>query len=245
MTALVSFASRDAELFFTAVTSWMDEVFATDYRSHRRLARTDEDMESAFEEVHRYYLDSSDMLDPATQVAQFALMLRCQDAYSVMSQKWQSPAVKASALRALRGIHEHFLGPVPDDRHAPVHFAVSRNCWNWDVIGFIESHRVERDGVFGSIGDTPARCGLTVVSAPRWTWDVLSGLLGDASKEGSIADHYRPNVHATWSDYEFAISAPVRIDASDVDAVLTLWDPADPGNVFHDLTAAATSAALL
>lgn len=240
MTTLILARDTEAQQIWESITKWLDTIYAAKHHSHRDLYRLEGDLEMLSQELYELDRDLMNVApSPAETVALHAMHLRYRDIEATMVRKWSSDAVRSTALRAMRGIHERFLGPIASTKETPVVYAVSRMSSLPDVSGFIEAYRIERNGIFVRRDDRMVSCSTTAVHAPLWTWDVLDALAGTPHKprpgDAAMRAHYNGRNGYREDDYSFWVETPVSVDIDDVTELLTLWDPADEESPFRGL----------
>jgi len=249
MNTLVRLDDAYPETFWGSVTVWLDEVFSACHTSHRLLDSIDDALDSLERELTDLDVALYRDLTPAEEVASHRLSLRYRDLQDVMYAKWTSAPIRRSTLRALRGIHESYLGPITEARHTEVLFEVSRFFVNRDLDSYVTAHRVENDQrrVHGRDGER--RLTLAVVDGPLWVHDVYRHLLGESHNGRRLRSRYvrgtsgrgygeRPSAHL--------LGAAVTRPTDDViDAALRLWTPEEENSPYHRFAAAVDAARLL
>lgn len=242
--------SRELQEVWEHATAWLDTVIFGDHPNHLRMLALDSDIEMLLRELDEYNMSTG--IDPtptpAEMVAIDALSLRYRDIRSVMARKWENPRVRESSLRALQGIHERFLGPIADNRRVRVVYAVSRNAWSDNFLGFVEAHRLERNGFFLYDYRNLGRS-VTAVQAPLWTWDVADAMTMNPSvpRPGNEAvhDHYLRHRPLEGDPRRAWVGEPVEPGAVPTDDILALWDPKNDSSVFKDIPAVTKTLSLL
>jgi hypothetical protein len=247
MTALLVSPWLELESTWDAITNWLDKVAATSHRNHRQLLKLEEHismMETDLSEIERDMWPKD--LTPSQHVSSFRLALRCRDIDAMMVRKWSSGAVQNSSLRALRGIHEEFLGPIPNERCEVVVFSISRALQNEDLCGYIEAHRLERDGHWCRREDAICSVTVTVVESPLWVHDIYRHLARDTVNGARLREHYAPGTGHSWARHGHFVGrpAPAPDDVTVRDA-FTLWTPETEGSSYWDFADAIEALELL
>jgi len=255
MTALLHRYDIEPETFWDAVTTLLDDFFATDYTSHRKLDETAMYLDIVEQELMDF--DRSlprpsggpAHLTPSQLVSAHKLSLRYADLYSALDAKWSSQAVRRSTLRALQGIHEAYLGSLTETRRGDVLFEVSRHFVNRDLDSYVNAHRVDHQTRIARRGADNRRLDLTVVAGPIWVHDVYRHLLGSSLRGerlrkryvgGNGADPYRESTERHF------LGEPVEKPTDDdVDTALKLWTPEEERSPYCRFAAAVHAATLL
>jgi len=247
MTQLVH-QDHENHTFWENVTSWFDTVLFGEHHNHRAMMQLSDDIELVETELYEFDKYLGRQLTPVEEVALFALNLRYRDLHHTMERKWSDERVKRSALRALEGIHLKFLGPIPENRRHLVAYATGRTARSIDVMGFIESHRIERDGIW-TRGLMDVSCSITAVTAPLWTWDVLDAMTQQphVRREGNEAMRwYYSGRHNEGRDpFRLWVGEPAPIRTEHADEILSLWEPTDESSPFRDIPATIEALARL
>lgn len=244
MTSLVRYEDVHLEGVWGSMVSWLDKTFAESVTSHRKLLTIADDIE--FLEQELYDIDRSiQTLTPSQEIAAHRLSLRLQDIEEKMFSMWQDPAVRRTALRALQGIYERYVGPISDSQRAEVVFEISRLFRNQDFGGFIESHRTERlarwAAPFNGFG-----CSLVVVEGPRWVHALYRHLVGESLRGESLRKHYVYENSSEWRrdnrTSHVVGDAVAKPDPEVLEMAHVLWAPEEDGSPYR-LFAAAVRAA--
>lgn len=239
----------DPEIFWDSVATWLDAIFATTYTSHRRLDEVTMHLDHVEQELMEFDRAVQVELTPSQQVSVHRLSLRYRDLDSVLDTKWSSTGVRRSTLRALRGIHERYLGPLPAGRQDEVLFEVNRHFTNVDLDAYVTSHRIDlRSRVTYRTGGN-TRLDMSVVRGPIWVHDVYRHLTGTGIRGERLRARYACGANGRpWREpakHHF-LGEPVEMPTDDViDAALNLWTPEEERSPYCRFAEAARAAALL
>lgn len=248
MPSLIHVYDTEIERFCDSATEWLDEVYGERETDHRKLLSLEENLETLLEEI--YDLDRSVSRDftPCENVAAHRLNLRLEARDERLYDLWTQQRTRHTSRRALRGIHERYLGTVTGDREATVVFEVTRVLRNRDFCGYVEAHRVEQearvaertDGRFDSV---------RVVEGPLWVHDLFANLAGDGPRGKNLRSHYLPaETDDSWSvrarpSPAILVGKPCTPPSADVlETALRLWTPEEnraPYARFHEAFKAA------
>lgn len=253
MTALVPYEAFELERVWTSLTGWLDTVFADTITSHRRLGALEDDLEMLEQELYDMDRFLPQDLPPADLIAAEALGMRLRDMDTIVYEKWTSAPVRQSALRALRGIHLRYLGPIADSRRHFVVFAIDNMFRNRDLAGFVQSHRLEKDTRWTINGTSGRTRILRAVEGPLWVHDLYRHLLGESLRGTALREHYVTQTDGTgradWSKElaggHFLGPSTRRPDDDVLDTALRLWDPETDESPYRELTDAIHAAGLL
>jgi hypothetical protein len=221
-------------------------VSATSHRTHRQLLELEHHLDVLQQEIFDVdrWIDW-DALPASGQVASFRMGLRLSDLDVMLARKWASPAVRAAALRAARGIHEAFIGPIPNEKNELTVFTVSRSSWTLDLVGYIEAFRLERDGHWCTPNGSTYGVTMTAVEGPIWVHDLYRHLIGVGNEGERLRAHYRYDSAPKRGQRGDVIGRAVtRPTDEELEAALTLWAP-DSTGPFQDLADAIDAARLL
>lgn len=241
MTQLVHYR-YDIQTTWENVTQWLDTVLFGEHLNHRTMLRLSDDVELLETELYDLDRELGHLPPtPAEAVALFALNLRYRDLHGTLERKWSDQRVRASAIRALEGIHTRFLGPIAESRRHLAVYAASRSARSNDVMGFIESHRLEHNGIWTRDPWDRAHS-ITAVAAPLWTWDVLDAMTPEPyiQRPGNQAMlwHYSKRHNEHMDPFKFWVGEPAVTRSEHAEEMLSLWAPDDADSPFKDIPAA-------
>lgn len=246
MTTLVKADLLDMETGWDNITEWLDHTASTTHHTHRQVLELEDQLEALQEELYDWDRSINwNELSASEQVALFRLNLRLRDLHTMLARKWSSPLVRSSALRAVRGIHETFLGTIADERNEQVIFTVSRATWTHDLVGYIEAFRLERSGHWCTPAGSTHGITMTAAEGPRWVHDLYRHMLDGGNEGERLRAHYRCDSATNLSRHGHALGrAVLRPTDEQLEAALTLWTP-DNAGPFQDLADATDAARLL
>jgi hypothetical protein len=243
MSTLILASDLYTQETWESITRYLDKICTSETRNHRKMVELEQDLDWLNQEVYEIDRDLRGRpLTPAEEVAGDALVLRWRGVEEATARMWGSPPVRKSALAALRGIHQRFLGPIEAQRETPVLYAVSRMLHNDDFSGFIEAYRIERSGIWmvGPNGERSSSA--TILEAPQWTWDLLNEFTATASRNDDAAaelrEHYQSSYRPGGYPTNFWVGEPVPTGLAPVEEILTLWDPGEPDSPYWTLKGA-------
>ena len=246
MTTTPAVRRSEHEHTWDAVADWLDRMFAVNHHNHRAVDNFEGEIEMMSYEIQQLDQEiNPGELTPTERLASHRLTLRFRDMHDVLHRKWASPAVRASAERALRGIHERFLGPVPSAKQRHVIFSVSHVFHDTHLRSYIQSHRLEREPRW--YRPPVGRSGLlTVVEGPQWVHDIYRHLVGTTLRGAALRAHYPTPRGHTWGQEGHFVSPPIEYPGPDViETALRLWEPDDHDSPYSKFENAVEAAILL
>lgn len=250
MTQLIPQDYLEVEQIFDSMTEWLDDVFTTAHRHHRLLSKIVDYVDVFNDELMDLDRSVRGELTPSATVAAHRLGMRCRDLHTVIENAWQSTSIRRTSLRALQGIHEHYLGPIQAERGHTVLFEISRLVNNRDLDAYVESWRIERTTNWGQVGQRRYLTTLAVVEGPLWVHDVYRHLGGESPQGHALRERYMrggttQDRNGETPSWDFVGGAIAKPDKDIVQAALVLWDPFTDDSPYMRFAAATAAAELL
>jgi adenosyl cobinamide kinase/adenosyl cobinamide phosphate guanylyltransferase len=231
------------EEIWESVVDWLDEMFRTDHRDHRLVNELEMNIESMSYEIHQMDMGiTTSDLTPTVLVASHRLGLRFRDMYKMLDRKWAAEPVKRSSERALRGIHEHFLGTIPSAKERHAVFETARIMHDTHLYSYLQAHRIDREDRWGR-SPTGRSVPIVAVEGALWVHDLYRHLADPTLKGRRLRAHYHAPVGKTWADEGHYVGRPIHEPTRDViDTALRLWTPDDHGTTYERLESAVDAA---
>jgi len=245
MTSLIRYEDIYLESVWESMRSWLETALAEPVTNHRRLLRVADDLEILDQEL--YDLDRSiQTLTPSEELVAHRLGLRLQGVEEAMFAKWRHPSVRKSALRALQGIYERYLGHIRDAQRVEVVFEISRMFRNPDLGGFIEAHRTEMLARWAPATGNSFGCSLVVVEGPRWVHELYSHLVDESLRGASLRKRYiQEDGNGIRREHPFGHvvgDAVPKPDPETLETALILWEPGEELSPYRRFAAAVRAA---
>ena len=243
MTNALALRRSEYEEIWESVADWLDEMSRIDHRDHRLVNELEMNIETMSYEIHQMDLDiTASDLTPTLLVASHRLGLRFQDMHKMLERKWVAEPVKQSSERALRGIHEHFLGTIPAAKERRVVFETARIMHDTHLHSYLQAHRIDPENRWGR---SPAGRSIPVVAVEGtlWAHDLYRHLAEATLKGNLLREHYHAPAGKTWAEEGHYVGRPIHEPNRDViDTALRLWTPEDPGTTYERLENAVDAA---